>query len=103
MLHSTAALEMMALRRYKGPPGSSHPRAQPFTVAVHASVLPLADAHAHATMHEVIGFLAGRWHPDRLVLEVLQIFPGKSLKVSGGTVGAWVSCHSAEASGAVVV
>ena len=74
------------MRRYKGKAGTNNSKAQPFVVKVHSSVLLLADIHAHVTMQEVIGFLAGRWDPDAMVLEVCRIFPGKSLQVSADPV-----------------
>lgn len=44
-----SGLDMVTLRKYQGPPGSSL-KAQPFTVDVAASALILADIHAHLSM-----------------------------------------------------
>ena len=54
------------------------PTAQPFRVTVSTAAAATVDLHAHFTMHEVIGYLAGRWDASGRVLKIVRAFPGVS-------------------------
>jgi hypothetical protein len=72
------------------------PVVQPFEVRVHPAVLLLTDLHAFMTMHEVIGYLGGRWVPQERLLEICRVFPGKGVQVGAAPVRAHV-CAGARA------
>ncbi len=55
---------MIRCEKYTGEPGSGSPQSQPFKIQVSLKALFLMDLHAHLLSTEVIGFLAGTWHPQ---------------------------------------
>ncbi|KAI9594412.1 hypothetical protein BDF19DRAFT_444731 [Syncephalis fuscata] len=74
-------LTMVKCDDFSGPPGSGVAGAQPFSVTVRPSVLVGMDFHAHLMHTEIIGFLAGRWIPEKKVLEIHDCFPCRSLPI----------------------
>jgi hypothetical protein len=65
IIYNSDPLTMVKCDEFSGPPGSGIAGAQPFTVTVRPCVLVGMDFHAHLMHTEIIGFLAGRWIPER--------------------------------------
>jgi SHAQKYF class myb-like DNA-binding protein len=78
--NDTDPLTMVRCSRY------ASPEAQPLKIFVHSNAMLLADLHAHLSQIEIIGFLGGKWEPDKLTITIEEAFPCKSLTTADDSV-----------------
>nr|XP_039248339.1 MPN domain-containing protein-like [Styela clava] len=50
---------------------------QPFVVTISTNCLLLINFHCHLTTGEVVGYMGGKWDPEKQCLSILQAFPCK--------------------------
>ncbi|CAG8433844.1 9607_t:CDS:2 [Ambispora gerdemannii] len=77
--NDTDPLTMVKCEPFCGAPNSNVHGCQPFSILVESNVLLAMDFHAHLMQTEIIGFLAGHWHPEEKKLIVKATFPCRSL------------------------
>lgn len=70
---ATAQPQFVEVGEYKGVETD-----QPFRVVVDPGVYFVVATHAHLSLNEVIGFLAGKWEPTKNRLTVCAAFPGRA-------------------------
>ncbi|KAF7728178.1 hypothetical protein EC973_006572 [Apophysomyces ossiformis] len=79
-------LTMVKCEPFIGKPGSDTSGSQPFQILVHSNVLLSMDFHAHLMTTEIIGFLAGEWDKQKMLMTVKKAYPCRSLNTGHNEV-----------------
>ncbi|KAG0180791.1 hypothetical protein DFQ29_010111 [Apophysomyces sp. BC1021] len=77
---------MVKCEPFVGKPGSDTSGSQPFEILVHSNVLLSMDFHAHLMTTEIIGFLAGEWDKEKMLMTVKKAYPCRSLNTGQNEV-----------------